>query len=154
MLHRAALVLLLLCGLPPSASAAAPPPGPQERCAVCGMYVAPYREWVASLTLRDGSRLYFDGPKDLFSCFFEIERYRPGHTAKDVVEVEVTDYYTTRPVAARDVFFVVGSDVLGPMGAELVPVRGRKEAETFRRDHGGKLLVLQGDSLVDAPAQP
>lgn len=155
MIRRTRFFALLICGLSLGiASAAAPPPGPQDRCAVCGMFVAPFPQWVASFTLADGSRLYFDGPKDLFNCFFDLGRYRPGRGPADVVEVQVTDYYTSAPVNAREAFFVSGSDVLGPMGQELVPVRGRREAETFRRDHGGKLLVFDGTELRDAPPQP
>lgn len=154
MLRKVLVFSLGVFVLPYLAAAAAPPPGPQERCAVCGMYVAPHQGWIASMKLADGSRLYFDGPKDLFTCFFELGRYRAGLTSMDVVEIEVTDYYTTRPVSAYDVFFVGGSNVLGPMGQELVPVRGRQEAETFRRDHGGKLMILKGDQLLEAPPQP
>jgi nitrous oxide reductase accessory protein NosL len=53
------------------------------------------------------------------------------------------------------VIFVTGSDVLGPMGKELVPILGREAAETFRRDHAGeKLLRFDGRQLVELATQP
>lgn len=148
------VMLVLSTGL--NARAAGPlPPGPQDRCVVCGMFVAPYRDWVAVMEFRDGSRFYFDGPKDLFVCFFDLPTYRKGATTADIAAVYVTEYYGTELVDAREVFFVTGSDVLGPMGKELVPVRGREAAETFRRDHQGeKLMVFTGSNLVEAPAVP
>jgi nitrous oxide reductase accessory protein NosL len=149
-----ATLLALLLAAP---ALAAPPakPGAQERCPVCGMFVAKYDTWAASIVFKDGTVFHFDGPKDLFRCFFELGRYRPGATAADVAAVYVTEYYGTEAVDARQVFFVTDSDVLGPMGKELVPVRGREAAETFRRDHGGKrILVFDGAALNELPPAP
>lgn len=118
-------------------------PGPKDRCATCGMFVAKYPSWVASITYVDGSNRFFDGPKDLF-------RYREANGDGGVEESEiwVTDYYTTRPIKARDAFFVLGSDVLGPMGAELVPHASVEHAESFRTDHGGDAPLAFDD--IDA----
>lgn len=113
-----------------------PPPGAKDRCATCGMFVAKYPSWVATIEYADGSRKYFDGPKDLFKY-----RARDGASAVEI-EIWVTDYYTTKPMKARDAFFVRGSDVLGPMGAELVPLASREFAESFRADHGGEPPLL------------
>ncbi len=35
---------------------------------------------------------------------------------------------------------MLGSDVQGPMGRDLVPVQGREAAERFARDHQGRVL--------------
>lgn len=46
-------------------------------------------------------------------------------------------------IDAADAFYVVGSDARGGMGApELVPFGSRQGAETFIRDHGGKIMRL------------
>jgi len=113
-----------------------PPPGPKERCAVCGMFVAKYPNWVAAVVETDGSRRFFDGPKDLFR-FLLGEGAPVGPDA----EIWVTDYYTTKPLRARDAVYVLGSDVFGPMGAELVPLNSTEAAESFRVDHGGEKLL-------------
>lgn len=108
-------------------------PGPKDRCATCGMLVAKYPAWVAAIVRPDGSCLYFDGPKDLFRFLA-----RPGADTDRKAEVWVTDYYTAKPIKARDAVFVRGSDVLGPMGVELVPLASAELAEEFRADHGGE----------------
>jgi copper chaperone NosL len=119
-------------------------PGPDDRCAVCGMAVAEYPNWLTVIEFKDGSRAFFDGPKDMFRFYFDISRYRPKGSAKDIAGLHVTDYYSTQLMKAHDAFFILGSDVRGPMGHELVPVRGKQEAEAFRRDHHGtKVLTFE-----------
>lgn len=140
-------VLLLTIGLLLSSPAAragevvVPPPGPGDTCPVCGMFVAKYPEWVATVMYRDGHAHHFDGAKDLFKYLHDRARYAPGHEAEDMVTIAVTDYYNVRRIDARSAFYVVGSDVLGPMGHELVPLETRTEAEEFLSDHAGKRIV-------------
>jgi len=65
----------------------------------------------------------------------------------------VTEYYSTKLMKAEEVYFVGGSDVKGPMGDELVAIRGRDQAETFLKDHAGKkLLQFDGKSLTELSA--
>jgi len=143
------LVLLLILITLPAAAEAPPGPAADARCAVCGMFVSPYANWIAALETPDGEYLYFDGPKDLFKYFDKLGEFQPG-ISPDKVQLYVTEYYTTRLVPATEVFFVIGSDVMGPMGEELVPVAGRDSAETFRLDHSGKALQrFDGNRLID-----
>lgn len=153
---RRLVLALLLCSLCTAALAAVPPlPGKDDRCAVCGMFVAPFPQWVSVLEFKDGRRFYFDGPKDLFICFFDVAAQIPGASPDQIAGVYVTEYYSTRLLPATEVLFVTGSDVLGPMGQELVPVLGREAAETFRRDHAGqKIMRFDGKQLVETAAQP
>lgn len=150
-------VLLLLSILICAPLCAEPYVGPDDtsRCEVCGMFVAPYPNWVASLEMTDGRHFYFDGPKDLFIFYDGLATYLPGASYDQVATLIVTEYYTVRPLPATEVFFVAGSDVRGPMGMELVPVAGREAAETFMRDHAGiKLMRFDGHELSDVPEQP
>lgn len=131
------------------------PPGADARCEVCGMFVAPYQQWLAVVVFKDGSQVYFDGPKDLFIFLFDLDRYRPGAVPADVADCFVTEYYRAELLPVGELLFVTGSDVLGPMGQELIPVLGREAAETFRRDHGGKKIMrFNGTELVDVTEQP
>jgi copper chaperone NosL len=67
----------------------------------------------------------------------------------------VTEYYSTKLQRAESVYFVSGSEVMGPMGAELVPIGDREQAETFRRDHDGKKIMrFDGKDLVEVSAAP
>jgi nitrous oxide reductase accessory protein NosL len=139
-----------------AAPAGTPPgPGPKDRCAVCGMFVAPYPDWIAAIQFKDGTNAYFDGPKDMFIYFFDIDKYRPNFKDDDILDIHVTEYYSTGLMRAEEVFFVTGSDVLGPMGNELVPVHGREQAKTFLRDHGGKkIMQFNGKNLVEFSDTP
>jgi nitrous oxide reductase accessory protein NosL len=116
-------------------------PGPREKCPVCGMFVARHPEWVAAVTFADGSRAVFDGAKDAFRFLLEPGRYLPGKRAEDVRAVAVTDYYAVRPVDARAAYFVLGSDVFGPMGRELVPFAAEADAREFLADHRGTRIL-------------
>ncbi len=111
-----------------------------ERCAVCGMQVSPYPNWIAHMVFKDGSQVFFDGPKDMFVYFFDLGTYRPQGKASDIEQMYVKEYYSTRPTPVEDVLFVSGSDILGPMGQELVPVLGMENAKTLLQDHGGKKI--------------
>jgi hypothetical protein len=119
------------------------------------MFVAPFPQWTAAIEFKDGRRFYFDGPKDLFVAFFDLPAYIPGATQEQVAGVYVTEYYSTRLLPAAELLFVTGSNVLGPMGQELVPVLGTEAAETFRRDHAGQTIMrFDGRQLVEVTARP
>ena len=44
-------------------------------------------------------------------------------------------------IKAEDAFFVIGSDVYGPMGHELIPFASKAAAEEFLKDHKGRRIV-------------
>jgi nitrous oxide reductase accessory protein NosL len=127
----------------------APTPGPKDRCGVCGMYVAKYPQWIASVRFADGTVVFFDGPKDMFRYLLDLDTFKPGATAEQVAVVFVTDYYSTRPIDGRTAFYVVGSDVMGPMGAELVPTADRSHAESLLKDHAGVRVVSFGEVTAE-----
>ena len=116
-------------------------PGKTDRCPVCGMFVAPYSDWIATIVMKDGQQLYFDGCKDLFRYYFGLAEGSQKMTLDDIAGIYVTDYYTTSLVPADTVYYILGSDVYGPMGKELIPVADRQQAETFMRDHSGVQLL-------------
>jgi copper chaperone NosL len=138
------IVVLLMNLLPPIAAAESGKPNASDRCPVCGMFVAPHSNWLSVVTFADGQEVFFDGPKDLFRYIFDLQTYQAERTLAEIQQVRVTEYYSTRLMDAKEVFFVTGSDVLGPMGAELVPVFGKGNAEAFLKDHAGK-AVMQFD---------
>ncbi len=115
-------------------------PAIRDKCPVCGMFVAKYPKWVAEIVFKDGSHAVFDGCKDLFKYYFNVKKYDRDKKKDDIAGIFVTEYYTTKIMTAGDVYFVVGSDVLGPMGHEFIPVKGKEDAETFMLDHKGKKM--------------
>lgn len=138
----AALLVFLVVAVPALAGpggAAAPPAG--AKCPVCGMFVGKYANWLAVAVYRDGTTVYFDGPKDLFTYYLDQGKYDPSRKRTDIAALYVKDYYKLASIDARRALFVVGSDVLGPMGKELVPMANKVDAAEFMRDHKGKRVV-------------
>lgn len=134
-------------GAPASPPAAASPgkPAGHDKCPVCGMFVAKYPDWVAAVAFRDGKVAWFDGAKDLFKFLLKPDRYQPGRAPADVARVLVTDYYGLSLVDAREAWFVLGSDVFGPMGTELIPFAREEDAREFKADHRGAAILRFGD---------
>ena len=56
-------------------------------------------------------------------------------------QIYVSDYYKLHKIDAKSAFFVIGSNVLGPMGNELIPFENEEDALTFAKDHFGKKIV-------------
>lgn len=147
-LTLAITVTMLAATLPAHAPKPAEP-GARDRCAVCGMLVAPYPEWTAQVAFADGTSAFFDGSKDLFKYLLDRDRYLPERRHVAILQVYVTSYYDVRHIPARQATFVTGSEVLGPMGPELVPVASMAEAEEFMRDHGGSRALRFDEITMD-----
>jgi nitrous oxide reductase accessory protein NosL len=45
------------------------------------------------------------------------------------------------PVNGFEAFYVLGSDVYGPMGRELIPFAKEEAAKEFLTDHKGKSII-------------
>lgn len=118
-----------------------PKPGARDLCPVCGMLVSKYPNWTATALYRDGHAHNFDGAKDLFKYLQELPKYAPGHRKEDLAGLYVTEFYGLTRIDARRAFYVIGSDVLGPMGHELVPLETRADAEEFLKDHKGRQIL-------------
>jgi copper chaperone NosL len=118
-----------------------PKPGPKDTCPVCGMFVAKYPEWIATVLYKDGHAHHFDGAKDLFKYLLDLPKWAPNHQKSEIVSIGVTEYYGLKRIDAHNAFYVIGSDILGPMGHELIPLESREDAEEFLTDHQGVLIL-------------
>ncbi|MFA6760361.1 MAG: nitrous oxide reductase accessory protein NosL [Sulfuricurvum sp.] len=111
-----------------------------EKCPVCGMFVYKYPAWATQIYYKD--RHYsFDGVKDMMKYYFKHQ--------EGVVKMLVSDYYSQKAIDAREAFFVVGSDVYGPMGDELIAFKSKMEARSFRLDHKGKKVLSFSEITPD-----
>jgi copper chaperone NosL len=120
-----------------------------DRCPVCGMFVYQYSKWVARTVFKDGSVYFYDGAKDMFKHIFNVPKYTPGKSAEAITDIHVTDYYDVELIEARSAYYVIGSDVLGPMGHELLPLKDQHSAQEFLRDHKGKSILRFQDVNED-----
>ena len=116
-----------------------------EKCPVCGMFVYKYPKWAAQIVyLHDGHEHHFsfDGVKDLMKFYFEPEKWGDHKgIKKEITKIRVTDYYTQKAINGKTAFYVIGSDILGPMGNELIPFEFESDAKTFERDHKGTEII-------------
>jgi copper chaperone NosL len=111
------------------------------RCSVCGMFVAKYPNWLAQIHYDTPHETkYFDGVKDMMVFYFNPEHYG-GSARENIKDILVKDYYTLSSLPAKEAFYVIGSDVYGPMGHELIPFQSREAAEAFSKDHHGKKII-------------
>ena len=100
------------------------------RCAHCGMKIDPSSPFVSQL---DDKK--FDTPRCALTEWLSGGKHGT---------VRVQDYYDRASRPADAVRFVTGSDVVGPMGAELVPVDEARVAK-FEKDHGGTRALALAD---------
>ncbi len=117
------------------------------KCPVCGMFVSKYPKWAARIEIAAKKDItekhYFDGVKDMMKFYiFDIDF---PYDRNSIRHIEVTDFYTLKAIDARKAFYVVGSDVFGPMGNELIPFLTKEAAENFMIDHRGEKIISFDD---------
>ena len=114
--------------------------GPQiveeHRCANCGMSTDKYPNWEQKVLSRDKGIMYFDGSRCMFKILLDS-----ATTPQKIEQILVKDYYSLDYIDGKAAFYVIGSDVLGPMGKELIPFKDEKAAQEFLTDHQGEKIV-------------
>jgi len=116
----------------------------EQKCPVCGMFLYKYPNWVTMIEYNDGKKVYFDGMKDLFRYYFSHK--------ENIKEILTQEYYTQKTISAKDAYFVLGSDIYGPMGRELIGFKDKKTADKFLLDHRGK-KVLKFENITKSLIQ-
>jgi len=135
------LIIVLTASFSFSADLKPAKPSAKDRCAVCGMFVAKYPNFLAQVLFQDGSYAFFDGSKDMFTYYLNLSKYNPSKKSSDIVAIYVTDYYSLTPLDGFKSYYVIGSNVYGPMGKELIPFEKESDAKEFMADHVGKSLL-------------
>jgi len=115
------------------------------KCPVCGMFVSKYPKWAAYME-HDGEKYYFDGVKDMMKYYIFDGDF--PYDRSQISKMTVSDYYTLEEIPAKEAFYVLDSDVFGPMGRELIPFKSKKSAKAFMDDHNGKAMV-KFDEITD-----
>lgn len=106
------------------------------RCALCGMRVSRGAAFASGAREASGGEVVFDSVK----CMF---RWLGQHS--DAREPWTTEHLSRTERPARDLFYVMGTDIEGPMGADLVPVDTREHAEQIRTSHHGTQILAFGE---------
>ena len=120
-----------------------------DHCPVCGMLVNKDLKWAAKVVMKDGTYYAYDGVKDMLKHYFNIPKYTPKKSADGIKSMTVTDYYDGEKIDAKSAYYVVGSDVLGPMGPEFIPFKNESSAQEFKNDHKGKTILRFQDMTME-----
>jgi nitrous oxide reductase accessory protein NosL len=122
---------------------------PEDRCPLCAMKVVKYPRFSCAIQLTDGRTFYFCGTGCMIRSWLHPE-YFLGVPADALRRAVVREYFSGEQLDAHALIWVAGSDVVGPMGPAVVPLRGEPRLlEAFRRRHGGSASFRLGE-LTDA----
>ncbi len=113
---------------------------PGHRCLNCGMNTDQWPEWQQMLINTSGDTAFFDGARCMFMVLNDTLK-RPDN----IDQIIVKEYYDQFYFPADSAYYVIGSDVLGPMGNELIPFKSESAAQTFKTDHKGEDIVRFDD---------
>ncbi len=105
-------------------------------CGNCGMPSQEYPQFHSKIKTEAGKEVWFCSTK----CMF-IATLKPKSILKNLAESQVMDYYDSKFISAKEAFYVTGSDVPGPMGADLIPHKSKEAAEEFMKEHKGKEIL-------------
>ncbi len=125
-----------------------------EKCPVCGMFTYKYPRWAAQIFYKHNDHEHhwsFDGVKDLMKFYFDAQKWGNYPIAKreNITKILVTDYYSQKGIDGTKAFYVIRSDIYGPMGHELIPFEDEDDAKTFKVDHYGKSIIKFEDIIED-----
>lgn len=108
-----------------------------QRCAQCGMPTEEFQAWRGKIVGTAATK-HFCSPR----CLFINSQ---AHSLATTDSVFVTDYYGQTLIDGRNAYYVIGSDVIGPMGHDLVPLASQQAAEEFMQEHKGQQILRFGE---------
>ena len=126
-----------------------------QKCPVCGMTVGGkegqgvtviFKDGrvvtfggVAAAVFKDGHVVGFEGARCLFIYNSVPQKYHVD--IKDITHQYVTDFAGKKMIDLSQAFLVLGSNVKGLMGYDLIPFAVKEEAEKFAAENDGKWIV-------------
>ena len=113
-------------------------PAEQDSCSVCGMPPAKFPKNNSQILTMDGSSVHFCSTQ----CMVEFNAHQSNYV-KEPVKTKmawVTLFSDGMYESAFGAYYVVGSNVDGPMGKEAIPFKFKKDAEDFVKENGGKIV--------------
>ena len=113
--------------------------GKDDRCPVCAMKAAMYPKFACTMELIDGRRFSFCATGCLIRSWLHPEVFLKAEKS-DIQHVWVRDYFSGEKIDGLTAFWIAGSDVIGPMGPAMIPLKSEADIEVFQRRHGGEIL--------------
>lgn len=112
-------------------------PGPKVRCRVCNMFPARFPKFHSQLRTAQQDVIHFCSSQ----CLIKFIADQSAYTKKPVTvgAVWVTVFPTGDWEYARELYYLTGSTIMGPMGPEALPFRQRADAEALAKRKGGRV---------------
>ncbi len=133
------LFLIVLFGVTSGVSAQPIKIEAHKECPLCGMYPARYPEFNCQIVFKDGSYEAFDSAIGLLVYLHFPDK--TGIKPKSVAEIYFKDYLRESWLEAGKTFFVTGSEIMGPMGIEFLPVDSEQAAKELKKQEKGEDIV-------------
>lgn len=108
-----------------------------DQCPVCAMYPYKYPKFSCGIQLQDKRTYYFCGTGCLLRTWLHPEHFL-GVDSSELLKPVVRDYFSGQEVDGREVTWITGSDIVGPMGPAIVPLLNKEDVSAFMERHGGK----------------
>jgi nitrous oxide reductase accessory protein NosL len=119
-----------------------------DRCPMCAMQVSKYQKFACAVQLIDGRTFYFCSAGCMIRSWVQPEIFL-GVKKAELKRTVVQDYFSGEQVSGEAVFWVAGSDVIGPMGPALIPLKSESHLDAFKTRHGAK-TVFRLSEITDA----
>ncbi|MDA3970139.1 MAG: nitrous oxide reductase accessory protein NosL [Desulfobulbaceae bacterium] len=108
-------------------------PDDTTACANCGMRPAQYPAFRSQVQVQGEGTLHFCSTK----CLIKQKDSFAGKNSS----AWVTVYPSGDIDFAEGLYYVIGSDVMGPMGSEALPFRKKQDGAEFIKKHGGTITT-------------
>lgn len=117
-----------------------PKPTADDRCPMCAMRVADHPDWVGAIELEGGATFYACSVRCTLATSMNTDKFL-GVPKTQVKRVRVPQYLEKgKTLDAETAWYVIDSDVRGPMGLALVPAASQEEANVIVGRHKGRAL--------------
>ncbi|CAB1057998.1 hypothetical protein D1BOALGB6SA_2754 [Olavius sp. associated proteobacterium Delta 1] len=130
------IFLIVLFGMTNCASVQPTKIEPHKECPLCGMYPARYPQFNCQIVFKDGSYEAFDSAVGLL-----VYLLFPDNTEiklKPIAQIYFKDYLKEGWLESGKTFFVTGSETMGPMGVEFLPVDNEQAAKELKKQEQGQ----------------
>ena len=130
------VILIVFLGMADGAFSQPPEIETNKKCPLCSMYSARYPKFNCQIVFKDGGYEAFDSAIGLLVYLHFPDK--TGKKLKPVAGIYFKDYFKASWLEADKAFFVTGSKIRGPMGAQFLPVDSEQAAEELKKQAQGK----------------
>ncbi|MBT3226024.1 MAG: hypothetical protein HN580_11060 [Deltaproteobacteria bacterium] len=110
-----------------------------KECPLCGMIPAKYPLFNCQIVFEDESYEAFDSAAGLLIYLYFPDK--TGFPVKKVSQIFFKDYLSEKWIDSNTTWFIVGSEILGPMGIEFLAVSSEKSALELKKQEKGAAIV-------------